>query len=306
MCRVLAYLGEPVLVNDLLYGADASLVRQAVDPELMSLLNLGGFGLAAWSPDSPSPGRPFTYRVSTIPNFDRNLRALAQKVQATAFVAHVRGVTYDERQQVGGHNVHPFLFDGVSVALAQNGDLSDFGRMRFDLLEYVRPELASLIEGTTDTEWVYALVLSMLDDPFGPVGAEQAARAVEHALERLRDVREARGIKVQSPVNLVLTDGSWLVATRFAFDYGWYPEDESFFAGEREHDYTSLWITSEREGADGDDPGAAEGRRSAVLVASEPLSKSHAGWFEVPEYSLIVAAPDSEVGIAVEVRELPW
>ena len=42
MCRVLAYLGEPVLVNDLLYGADASLVRQAVDPELMSLLNLGG------------------------------------------------------------------------------------------------------------------------------------------------------------------------------------------------------------------------------------------------------------------------
>ena len=44
MCRFAAYLGEPVLIEDLLYGSDGALVRQVVDPELMSLLNLGGFG----------------------------------------------------------------------------------------------------------------------------------------------------------------------------------------------------------------------------------------------------------------------
>ena len=52
MCRFAAYLGEPVLIEDLPFEPDAALVRQAVDPELMSLLNLGGFGLAAWDPGS--------------------------------------------------------------------------------------------------------------------------------------------------------------------------------------------------------------------------------------------------------------
>lgn len=304
MCRVLAYLGEPVLVDHLLYGADASFIRQAVDPELMSLLNLGGFGLAAWSPRSPSPSRPFTYRVSTVPNFDRNLRALARKVEAGAFVAHVRGVIYDERERVGDHNVHPFLFDGATVALAQNGDLSGFSQMRFDLLEHVRPDLAAMIEGTTDTEWVYALVLSMLDDPFGEV---EAAEAVERALECLRAVRDRRGIAVQSPVNLVLTDGNWLVATRFAFDYGWYPDDGSFFASEREHDFTSLWFATGGQFGESDgDLGVGHGHASSIVVSSEPLTKSHAGWFEVPEYSMIVATPGSDGGVDLEARELPW
>ncbi len=296
MCRVLAYLGQPALLDEMLYGGESGLVRQAVEPELMSLLNLGGFGLAAWSPSFPQPSRPFTYRVPTMPNFDRNLRALAQKLEATAVVAHIRGVLYNERERVGTHNVHPFLFDGVSVALAQNGDLYDFGRMRFDLVGHVRPDLAAMIEGTTDTEWVYALMLSMLDDPFAPVAAEEAATAVERTLDVLREVREARGIAVQSPVNLVLTDGRWLLATRFAFDYGWYPEDDSFFASEREHDFTSLWFRA---------PDSSNGEAS-VIVASEPLTQSYAGWFEVPEYSMVIAERSDHGELTLSAQELPW
>jgi glutamine amidotransferase len=296
MCRVLAYLGRPVLLDDILYGSEAGLVRQAVDPQLMSLLNLGGFGLAAWTPHLPQPERPFTYRLSTLPNFDRNLRALSQKLEATAVVAHVRGVTYDERERVGTHNVHPFLFENATVALAQNGDLYGFGDMRFDLVPHVRPELAALIEGTTDTEWVYALVLSILDDPFGPVTAIEAAQAVEGALEILRELRAARGISVQSPVNLVLSDGTWLLATRFAFDYGWYPDDDSFFAKEREHDFTSLWFRAP-------DPADAD---ASVVIASEPLSQHHGGWFEVPEYSMVIAERAAGGAVAIEAREMPW
>jgi len=146
----------------------------------------------------------------------------------------------------------------------------------------------------------------VLDNPPARLASELLAFEQWKARMFVPALREARGIAVQSPVNLVLTDGSWLVATRFAFDYGWYPEDESFFAGEREHDFTSLWITSERDGGVRDASAAPDGRTSAVLVASEPLNKSHAGWFEVPEYSLIVAAPDPQRGIVVEVRELPW
>jgi glutamine amidotransferase len=182
------------------------------------------------------------------------------------------------------------------VALAQNGDLYDFGRMRFDLVEYVRPDLAALIEGTTDTEWVYALTLSMLHDPFDQVDAEEVAEAVERALDVLREVRANRGIAVQSPVNLVLTDGRWLVATRFAFDYGWYPEDDSFFASEREHDFTSLWFRAAGSLHDGE----------SVIVASEPLSRHHAGWFEVPEYAMLIVEQTEHGNTILKTRELPW
>ena len=80
----------------------------------------------------------------------------------------MRGVVYDPSERVGPQNLHPFLFPGARVALAQNGDLYDFER---DALRparaHLRRGLAERIEGTTDTEWVYALVLSQLDDPFG-------------------------------------------------------------------------------------------------------------------------------------------
>src|SRR6202035_3915952 len=98
-------------------------------------------------------------------------------------------------------------------------------------------------EGTTDTEWMYALVLSMLEDPFARVDAEEAILAVERAIQLLRELRDKHRIAVQSPVNLVLSDGRWLIATRFVFDYGWYPDDDSFFSSEREHDFTTLWYT---------------------------------------------------------------
>jgi glutamine amidotransferase len=298
-------LGQPALLDDLLYGPDRSLIRQAVDTEQMTMLNLGGFGLAAWSPDTPDSDRPFTYRTAAVPTFDRNLRALARKVDASALIAHVRGVLYDECERVGAQNLHPFMFDGATIALAQNGDLHDFSRMRFSLLEHVRPELAGMIEGTTDTEWVYALVLSMLDDPFGRVDAEDAVSAVERAVERLRELRDAHGIAVQSPVNLVISDGRWLVATRFAFDYGWYPDDDSFFAAEREHDYTTLWYTtSHGYPATTNGRGAGHGPTGSLLVASEPLTKNTAGWLEAPEYSLLVATPGTEQALTVELREL--
>jgi glutamine amidotransferase len=306
MCRFAAYLGEPVLLEDLLYEPDGALVHQAVDAELMSLLNLGGFGLAAWDAGFPNAERPLTYRVPSIPNFDRNLRALARKVKVSALVAHVRGVMYDSGETVGLQNVHPFLFDGASFALAQNGDLHDFSRMRYDLLEHLDPRVIGLIEGTTDTEWVYALVLSRLEDPFARVSPEQAARAVREALEILRELRARRGIATQSPVNLVLTDGRWMLATRYAFDYGWYPDDESFFAEEREHDFTSLWYSVGGpfgRRVDGT-YGMGAGRTSSAVIASEPLTKNTAGWIEAPEYSMLLLAPNDDQTVAAELWEL--
>ena len=146
---------------------------------------------------------------------------------------------YDPGERVGVQQVHPFLFDDAAFALAMNGDLFDFGRMRYDLLEHIPAALSTRIEGTTDSEWFYALALAQLQNPFERCTASEMAAAARRALEIVREIRERRGIDTQSPINLVLRDGRSLIATRFVFDYGWYPQDDSFFAAERERDYTT-------------------------------------------------------------------
>lgn len=302
---MVAYLGERVLLDEVLFLPDSSLVEQAVHPQMLSAMNLAGFGVVAWDGASVDPELPFAYRTAGLPAYDRNLRALSRKARATALIAHVRGVLLSEREVVNEQNVHPFRYEGAQIALAMNGDLDRFAQMRADVAALVRPEIARHVEGTTDSEWLYALILSQLDEPFGPADPEELAAAVEHALHLVRELRERRGFTRQSAVNLVLSDGRSLVATRFAFDYGWYHEGWTFAGGERRYDYTTLWYAAgggygRHDGewgvAGGDVP-------TSLMVASEPLTRDRSEWLEAPEYCLLVAAPDGD-RLSVEMREL--
>jgi glutamine amidotransferase len=305
MCRVLAYLGRPILIDDLLYGPDSSLVSQVYDAELYAYLNLGGFGLAAWGAGFADPDAPLHYRTPSLPTFDRNLRSLSRKLTASAVVAHIRGVPYDESQTLSVHNVHPFRFEGTSVVLAMNGTLSRFGEMRYDLLGNIRPDVARRIEGTTDSEWVYALLLSQLSDPVAPSTSEQLERATETALRILREIRGRHGVDTESDINLVVADGRTIIATRFAYDYGWYTEDETYYSKRRRYDFTSLWCTAGRDYVcrDGEWVMRDGERLESVIVASEPITKDSSTWVEVPEYAMMTASLSDGI-VRITAREL--
>ena len=79
MCRALAYLGQPVLLDNLLYQPDSALVKQSYMPKMLHMLNLAGFGLKAWDRNSSEPLKPYSYASTSLPVFDRNLKALAEK-----------------------------------------------------------------------------------------------------------------------------------------------------------------------------------------------------------------------------------
>ena len=301
MCRVLAYLGEPISLTDVLFETDSSLVRQSYSPRMMeTFLNLAGFGMAAWDPRSVHADDPFIYRATTLAGFDRNLRNLAAKLAPTCLVAHVRGVSEAGRDTVAESNLHPFQFPRTRVAMAHNGHLREFARMRYDLVEHIRPELAHNIAGRTDSEWIYALVLSQLDDPYGAPDARELANAVVSALRLLREVRARHGIDTSSPANLFLVTGNSLVATRFSFDYGWYPDDDALL--ETDLPYCSLWYTVGDAYADDSAVAGGDALRS-LLIASEPVTVDTSTWLEVPEYSMITAAIGAD-GLDVETRDL--
>jgi glutamine amidotransferase len=293
MCRLLGYMGAPVPVIDLVYAPDSSLLNQTLDAQMLGMLNLAGFGMAAWDAASHDPMEPFLYRSTQVAIFDRNLKALAGKVRSNALLAHVRGVPYNPGVQISEQNVHPFRFDGVPLAMAHNGDLAGFRDMRFALAKHVRPDLAKRIQGSTDSEWIYALILSALDDPAVRPGPDALLRAVTNAFTVIRKVRADHGIAQSSSANIIACDGQSLVATRFTYDFGCF--DARALQGSTE--FLSQWYTFGRDYGlhDGEwkmTGGAANA--DSIIVASEPLTRDTSTWVEVPEYSALVIRNDGE------------
>ncbi len=279
-------------LDNLLFQPDSALVRQSYMPKMLHMLNLAGFGLRAWDPRSRDPATPFAYASDSVPVFDRNLKSLATKVAAGCVLAHVRGVAYSTQVEISLQNVHPFQFPGVALAMAHNGDLARFAELRPRLAAHVRPEIARNVRGTTDSEWIYALVLSQLEDPYLPPTGAALVRAVESALGIIRREREALGIDTSSSVNLFFTDGRQVAAARYCFDFGRYATDHPSRVHEANLNYLSLWYTAGRDYGlhDGEwkmTGGAANA--DSIIVSSEPLTSDVSSWVEVPEYSILQA-----------------
>jgi glutamine amidotransferase len=290
MCRALVYLGEPVLLDDLLFRPESSLVKQTYMPRMLHMLNLAGFGIMAWSRRSHRPEVPFRYVTPTMPVFDRNLKSLAEKLMAECVIAHVRGVPYSATVNISAQDTHPFCYAGCKVALAHNGDLYRIGDMKADLLRYIRPDVACQIAGSSDTEWIYALLLSQLDDPRGDAGGDELLHAVERTLAIIRDVRAKHEIAVSSSVNLFITNGREVIGVRYCFDFGCYQTERPDQVHEANLTFLSLWYTTGRGfGLHEGEWKMIGGDKTAnsLIIASEPLTHDTATWLEVPEYSAV-------------------
>jgi len=287
MCRIVSYLGTPVLLDHLLYAPDSALLNQVIHAQMLDMLNLAGFGLAAWDPASHAPTSPFIYRTTQVGLFDRNIKLLANKIAPDALIAHIRGVPYNSTVQINEQNVHPFKFDRVPLAMAHNGDLAGFRTMRFELAEHVKPELAPHIQGSTDSEWIYALTVSGLADPYRINEPEAILDAIRQALAIIREVRARHGISRSSSSNLMFCDGVNLIAVRYTFDFGRF--EHARLQGTMQ--FLSMWYTFGRDyGLHDGEWKLIGGAASAdsVIVASEPLTRDFSTWIEVPEYSALV------------------
>jgi glutamine amidotransferase len=289
MCRILSYLGRPILIEELLYKPDNSFIKQSYHPKYMSyLLNLAGFGLAAWDRESHDPTLPFLYKTINLPFYDENLHNLSTKISPYCLLAHLRGVSYSDQQIVSTQNVHPFIFPQSNVALAHNGLLYHFEQMKFDLLEYIDPKYRIEIHGTTDSEWIYSVFLSQLSTPTGSHSTDEIIKALLETLKILQRVRQKHHIAINSPVNLFISNGEFIAAIRFVLDYGWQPLETEFLA---HFTYHSLWYTYGESYGFYDNEYKMKGSKtkSSIIIASEPLTEDTTTWVEVPEYTLIIA-----------------
>ena len=293
-----------MLLEELLYKPDNSFIKQSYHPKYMShLLNLAGFGMISWDKNSYNPEKPFIYKTCHLPFYDDNLRNISSKITPYCLLTHLRGVSYFEKQTVSNQNVHPFMFENSSVALAHNGLLVDFEKIKYDLLEFIDPEYSSKIHGTTDSEWIYAVFISQLPKETDTYNTIEISDAIRETLKIIKHVRQKHHIEYNSPVNLFISNGHFIAATRFVFDYGWPSPDIAHLA---HFSYHSLWYTY------GDSYGLHDKeykmigtkKRSSILIASEPLTADSTTWIELPEYTLIIANLDQNNKIQITSEDI--
>jgi len=293
MCRVLAYTGPQVIIEDLLYKPDSSLIRQAYAPQQLNMLNLGGFGMLAWDADSAQPSVPWSYRSTELPVFDNNLQALSSKACASCLLAHVRGIPYSTDGGFGQHNLHPFKYQGCRWAMAHNGDLYGHHHIKQALMQHVKPSIARQMRGTTDSETIYALVMSLLDGQPDKASPEQLLQALITSLDVIGEVRRSHHIERNSALNLFFTDGESILALRYTYDFGCYDSSDPQSIHESNLNYLSLWYTAGEFYNVVNNDYAMTGnpvRSDAFLLASEPLTRDVTGWVELAEYTALLVS----------------
>ena len=268
MCRWLAYSGSPIALDTFLLEPEHSLIDQSLHARMGAQTTNGdGFGLGWYDDDR----KPALYR-SIIPAWnDQNLRELAAHVSSGLFLAHIRASTGTAVQQT---NCHPFRHD--RWLWMHNGVIRGFSAIKRELILAVAPDLFASIEGSTDSELMFYLALSlgMDDDPVA---------AVERMVGLVEQTAERHGIENPLQMTLATTNGEQM----WVFRYSTEQCSRSLFYSTDVRALRALYPNNPRL------EGVSDETR---LIVSEPLSDLAGVWHEIPEASCgIVQAGQDEL-----------
>lgn len=236
MCRHIAYLGPSVALGELLTRPPHALVRQSWEPrrQKYGTVNADGFGVGWYADGDPVPGR---YRRQGPIWADQSFDDLARVVRSTALLAAVRDAT--ERDADGEAAAAPFA--AGRLLFSHNGAVRGWPGSLAPLAATLPPAELLALAARCDSALIWALVRNRV------ANGDDVPQAVA---DTVREVAEAAP---GSRLNLLLTDGTTIVAT----DWG-----------------DTLWYLA--------DPG------HRTVVASEPYDDDP-HWREVPDRTLLVA-----------------
>ena len=282
MCRLMAYKGTPIIMDKLLYQPKNSLVNQSINAkEIEEPLNGDGFGVGWYAPEVNY--EPITF-VSVNPAWsNRNLRNLAPKIKTDCMLAHVRAASVGE---VSESNCHPFPYK--NLLMAHNGGVEEFGKIKRHLREPLSDEMYNWIKGQTDSEHIFSYLLDYLFKNHKIINPESVIDSFEHTYQYLKQLMTTYGIKEDAYLNMVVTNGLFIVGTRYCSN----PKEEplTLYHSEGSRFVVEDGITK-MEAPEDDD--------HAVLVVSEKLTDDKS-WTMIPANHFVII----EQSLNVKVRPI--
>ena len=314
MCRVLAYIGPEISLENLLLKPENSLINQALDPERHPELQLAGWGFGAWSEHLLKPEEPFIYRRPMAAFYDDNATRMLPSLQASTMLAHVRAAAYDAKVVMVDENCHPFCFEGTPWIVAQNGYLPGWQVLQRELLQHCKDEYLTQMLGTTDTEFVYALLLSLLEGN----SDEDVQRAVEELLRLVAKAMKDLDLPGLTKLKMALVSQDRIIGINWGLGHQGEVDPAGDWRELRKADagtddfalgmllepmYLLLGRNFQHDEANYGFQECTEDEATAAVFASEPLSEDGDDWIPLEYGSIMFLAKDGE-RITRTVKEL--
>lgn len=254
MCRLSAYLGPPILVDDLMYRCERSVIRQSFDAKErkggtgdevyeVGNLNADGFGLGWYSNGArcldEASLRQYEPCVFRDKGMCRHVVALVRVEYSSTFDAlklgpawlnkNLRNLAKNiESRLVFAHvraagpgmsicecSCHPFQYG--RYLFMHNGCVGGFGKIRRNLMNKLCDQSYdfAIENGCSDSSVAFALFIDQLSDPFEELSPAALRQGLVRVVQVICEACEESNIIETSLLNFVISDGNAMVATRY-------------------------------------------------------------------------------------------
>ncbi|AWB92141.1 class II glutamine amidotransferase [Aeromicrobium chenweiae] len=313
MCRVLAYIGPEIPVESLLLKPENSLINQTLDPERHPQLQLAGWGFGIWSEHLLKTEEPLLYHRPMAAFYDDNVAGIVPSLQASTLLAHVRAADYNSTVVLADENCHPFSYQGTPWMIAQNGDLPNWKLLQRELLQHCKDTFLEQMRGTTDTEFLYVLLLSLLEDD----SDEGVQRGFEEMMKLIVKAMDSLQLPSLTKLKMALVAPNRIIGVNFGTGH----QGETDPAGDwrelrksgpgtddfalsmlLEPMYLLMGRNFEDDDTTYDFEDCTEEEATSVILASEPLTEND-GWMNL-EFGEIVFLEKKGASITRSVDRL--
>lgn len=241
--------------------------------------------------------------------YDDNASRIIPRLQVSTMLGHVRAAAYDSKVVLADENCHPFSFDETPWIMAQNGDLPSWM-----LLQHCEDRYLKQMRGTTDTEFLYVLLLSLLEGD----SDEDVQRAVETMVGLIAQAMADLDLPALAKLKMALVSPRRIIGINVGLGH----QGEANPAGDwkklRESDpgtddyalsmllepmYIMMGCHVPDDDKSYDFEACEEGEATLAMFASEPLTEDEAGWSDI-EFGEIVFLENKGGRVTKSVRRL--
>ncbi len=283
MCRLFGFkASEKVNTSLYLERAKDALEKQSKKDSL-GHKNKDGWGFGYYDEE----GTPVIKKEAVSAYHNQDFENSAKNINSHIFISHIRAASFGNQKV---ENCHPFTFD--RFIFAQNGTMMGFEVYQDKLRSKIAPNFLSEIKGDTDTEHLFYLFLSFLNEiqsDFSKVKKEDLETALRNSLKFVEDLYFTYTPNAQRPAfNILLSDGENLLATRL---------NRTMFILEKDPEKEKPKQAFSQEHHWHIDFGTDDNSYHKIILASEKVTPTDPDWDEVPENSMVSIDKNSDISI---------
>lgn len=281
MCRFIAYMGKPLILYEVLFTPDNSLIKQSTHArEAKEPLNGDGFGLGWYELDiDPEPG---LFRSIQPAWNDLNLQYLSKKLRSNCFFAHVRAAG---KGRVSQDNCHPFHYK--ELLFMHNGSINEFHKIKRPLRQKLSDETYNWVQGQTDSEHLFALFLERFKQQNAKFDMFDIPKLIAETIIEINELKEHHNADSNTVINAVLTNGKSMFAIRYSADSSIPPPSLYYNIGSQ---FTcinnAMHIMPPK-------PDINE----IVMIVSEPLTPFKEEWLPIPINHMLLVCDDLSISL---------